>query len=237
LNLLHDFEDELFAEYGNTLNYHTMRKPQKPKKSSSQEGIFNPSEEAFLKKTTKELVSIISHEWLEESELSSYVIRLDSPSISIHCQINKAPFDALYNLAMGVNIMPASFAYNLLKDMPLTPTTKLLKSLLGHILLSLGKLYVLPIHVKGAKVHLSFYIFDIMELDLLIGQLVERLIREGQIGNLKISLGKNFKLSVPITHSLNTETEPSPEQDPMEEVKVTSLDDFVEPNLEDDAQF
>ena len=84
---------------------------------------------------------------------------------------------------------------------------------------------------------MSFYIFDIMEFDLLIGQPIERLIQEGQTKNLKISLGKNFKLSLPITRSLNTETEPSPEQDPMEEVKVASLDDFIKPNLEDDAQF
>ena len=85
-----EFEDELFAEYENISNYHTMRRPQKPKKSSSIEEIVDPYEEAFLKKTTKELVSMISNEWLEESELSSDVIRLDSPSISICCQINKA---------------------------------------------------------------------------------------------------------------------------------------------------
>jgi hypothetical protein len=36
--------------------------------------IFDPSEEAFLKETTKELVSIISNEWLEELEFSSNVI-------------------------------------------------------------------------------------------------------------------------------------------------------------------
>ena len=73
------------------------------------------------------------------------MIRLDSPSISIRCQINKAPFNALYNPIVGVNIMSSFFALDLLKHMPLTPTTKLLKSLLGHILLSLGILYVLPI--------------------------------------------------------------------------------------------
>jgi hypothetical protein len=74
-------------------------------------------------------VSIISNEWLEESELFSDVIRLDSPYVSIHCQINKAPFDDLYNLVIFVNIMSASFTHDLLKDMLLTPTTKLLKSL------------------------------------------------------------------------------------------------------------
>ena len=132
--------------------------------------------EAFLKKTMKELVSIISNEWLEESELSYNVIRLESPSISIHCQINKVPFDALYNPVVGVNIMSASFGHDLLKHMPLTPTTKLPKGLLGHILPSLGILYVLSIKVKGTKVHLSFYIFDIIEFNLLIGQPIERVI-------------------------------------------------------------
>ena len=169
LDFMLEFVDELFDEYGNTLNYHTVRRCQKSRKSSFHEESLDPSEEAFLKKATKELVSIISNEWLEESEFSSDVIRLDSPSISICCQINKAPLDALYNLVVGVNIMSASFAHDLLKDMILAPTTKLLKSLLGHILPSLGILYVLYIQVKGTKVHLSFYIFDIMELDLLIG--------------------------------------------------------------------
>ena len=84
-----DFEDELFNEYGNISNYHTMRRPRKSKELSSEEPL-DRSEEAFLKKTTKVLVSIISNEWLEESELSTNVIRLDSPSISIRCQINKA---------------------------------------------------------------------------------------------------------------------------------------------------
>jgi hypothetical protein len=52
--------------------------------------------------------------------------------------------------------------------MPLAPTTKLLKSLSGHIVLSLGILCALPILVNGTKVHLNFYIFDVMEFDLLI---------------------------------------------------------------------
>jgi hypothetical protein len=93
----------------------------------------------------KKLVSVISHEWLEESESSSDVIRLDAPSTSICCQIHEDPFDALYNPVVGVNIMSASLAHDLLEYMPLTPTTKCLKSPSGHILPSLGILYVLPI--------------------------------------------------------------------------------------------
>jgi hypothetical protein len=40
-----------------------------------------------------------------------------------------------------------------------------------------------------------------------------------------------------ITHSLNAKIELIPKLDPVEDVKVASLDDLIEPNLEDDAQF
>ena len=62
-----------------------------------------------------------------------------------------------------------------------------------------------------------------MEFDLLIGQPIGRLIQEGQTGKLNIRLGKIFKLSTPITHSLNVETEPILEEDPLKEVKVASF--------------
>jgi hypothetical protein len=46
---------------------------------------------------------------------------------------------------------------------------------------------------------------------------------------------ENFNLSIPITHSLNAESETIFDEDPMEEVKVASLDDLIKPNREDDA--
>jgi hypothetical protein len=67
-----------------------------------------------------------------------------------------------------------------------------MKSLSGHFLPSLGILYVLPIKVKGTMVHLSFYIFDIMKFDLLIGQPIERLIQEGQTGSWKVNFMKTL---------------------------------------------
>jgi hypothetical protein len=186
----------------------------------------------------KKLVSILSNKWLEESELSLEIIRLDSPSVTIECQLDKAPFDSFYNPIVGVNIMSAIFAQDLLKDMSLAPTTKLIKSLSAHIISSLKILCALPIFVNEAQVLLNFYIFDVLEFDLLIGHPIERLIQEGQTEKLNIKLGKNFDLSVPITHSLNsTKMEPLLELDPIEEVNVASLDDPIEPNLEDDVQF
>jgi hypothetical protein len=86
-------------------------------------------------------------------------------------------------------------------------------------------------------VHLSFYIFDIVEFDLLIGQPIERLIQEGQIGKLNIHLGKNFKLGLSITHSLNAKMESCSKPDPIKEDKVASLEHLIELNLKDDAEF
>jgi hypothetical protein len=40
-----------------------------------------------------------------------------------------------------------------------------------------------------------------------------------------------------ITHSLNAETKPCLELDPIKEVKVASLEHLIKPNLEDDAEF
>jgi hypothetical protein len=63
---------------------------------------------------------------------------------------------------------------------------------------------------------LSFYAFDIGTFDLLIGQPLHRLIREGQIGRINVQLGKLFQITMPITRALNAKTESSPKPDPLE---------------------
>jgi hypothetical protein len=108
---------------------------------------------------------------LEESELSSDVVHLDSPSIPIQCTINVSPFDALYNLVVGINIMALSFFHQFINNKSLSPTMKLLKCSLGQIIQSSGILYVLPVSVYDMSIHLSFHICDIKEFDLLIGYL------------------------------------------------------------------
>jgi hypothetical protein len=72
---------------------------------------------------------------------------------------------------------------------------------------------------------------------MLIGQPIERLIQEGQTGKLNICLGKNFKLSLSITYSLNAKMESCPKPDPIKEDKVASLEHLIEPNLEEDVEF
>jgi hypothetical protein len=80
-----DIEPDLFFDFGNIFNYHTMKKPQNkyyPRKS------FNINEDIPCGKISGELVSVMSNEWLEESELSSEIIHLDTSSLPIRCTIN-----------------------------------------------------------------------------------------------------------------------------------------------------
>jgi hypothetical protein len=133
--------------------------------------------------------------------------------------------------------MSATFVEHLLKDIPLALTNKLLKSLSGHIISSSGILCALPIYVNDFRVRLNFYIFDVWKFDVLIGEPIEILIQEGQIGKINVRLGKEFKLSMPTIHSLKAKVEPFPEFESIEEVKIASLEELIEPSLEDDAQF
>jgi hypothetical protein len=112
-DFINDIEDDLFSHFGNTSKYHKEKSPRKHTSSSHEK--INPFEQAFSRKHTMELASIMSGEWLEELELSSDVVHVDSPSIPIQCTINGTPFDALYNPVMGINIMSLSFSINLLK--------------------------------------------------------------------------------------------------------------------------
>ena len=60
-------------------------------------------------------------------QLSSDVIRLDTPPITIRCAYDSNHFDALYNPVVGINIMSESFVLKLFKNLVLTPTTKDIK--------------------------------------------------------------------------------------------------------------
>jgi hypothetical protein len=75
-----DIKPDLFSDFGNMMNHHSIKKPQN---QNHHRESLNPSKDISSRSTLAELVSIISSEWLEESELSSDVICLDSPSLPI----------------------------------------------------------------------------------------------------------------------------------------------------------
>jgi hypothetical protein len=196
-NFMLDIEPDLFADFGNIMNYYSIKKPHNHRNQLRES--LNHSKDISYRSTSGELVLVISSEWLEESEVSSKVIHLDSPSLTICCLLNSDHIDALYNTVVGINIMSASLAQHLMQHMMLTPTMKLMKSLSGHIVPCLGILYIQPIQEEGILVHLSFYVFPIWDFDLLIGQPFRRLIYEGQTGKLNICFGKKLQFLVSIS--------------------------------------
>jgi len=221
-----DIESDLFADFGNISNYHSINKPQ-----SSHSSICLPNEYQL-----RELILVMSSERLEELELSSEVICLDTPPITIRCAYDSDQFDALYNPVVGINIMFEAFAHKLFGKLVLTPTTKFIKEYSGQLVPNLGIINVLPFMLEGSMVHLNFYTFETWDFDLLIGQPFRRLY-EGQTGKLHISFRKKFKFPITISHSLNHKTESYLLPDPMEEVKAASLELLNEPDLEEDALF
>jgi hypothetical protein len=81
-----DIEPDLFSNFGNMINHHSIKKPQNHRNHLRES--LNPSKNISYRSTSAELVSVISSEWLDESELSYDVIRLDSPSLPIHFLID-----------------------------------------------------------------------------------------------------------------------------------------------------
>jgi len=179
----------------------------------------------------------LGDDWLIESEKSPKVIHFNSPSIIVKLQVDSHPFEALYIPVVGVNIMSYTFAKEFLKDIPLIPTNKLLKSCLGHIIPSLGVLSTLPIIINDFRTLLNFYIFDVWDFNVMIGVPMIKLLQEGFNGKLDIKFGKGFSFSMPIINIVKVKAEPLPELDPIEEVKSFEFDNFSQPDLEDDTQF
>jgi hypothetical protein len=224
-DFINDIEDDLFSYYGNTSKYHKEKGPRKHTSFSHEK--IDPFEQTFSREHTLDLACIMSGEWLEELELSSDVVHLDSPSIPIQCTINGTLFDALYNPVVGIIIMALSFFHQFIKNKPLSPTMKILKCSSWQIIQSSGILYVLPFSVYDMSVHLSFHICDIKEFDLLIGYPLGKLLKEGHTEKLDVCLGKIIKVSLHFSHSIHTKTEHSPKPDPMEEVNEASLEHLI----------
>jgi len=133
--------------------------------------------------------------------------------------------------------MSYTFDKEFLKDIPLIPINKLLKSCSGHIIPILGVLSALPIVINDFRILLNFYIFDVWDFIVMIGVPIIKLLQEGSNGKLDIKFGKGFSFSMPITNTVKVKAEPLLELDPIEEVKSSKFDNFSQPDLEDDTQF
>jgi len=123
--------------------------------------------------------------------------------------------------------MSYTFAKEFLKDIPLIPTNKLLKSCSRQIIPSLGVLSALPIVINDFCILLNFYIFDVWDFNVMIGVPIIKLFQEGHNGKLDIKFGKGFSFSMPITNTVKVKAETLPELDLIEVVKSSKFDNLV----------
>jgi hypothetical protein len=95
------------------------------------EDYGNTSKLSWHEKHTKQVSprAKLLKEWLMEVKRSSEAIQILSPSTAMPCSLRGTVVEALYNPTVGTSIMLELLAKNLLGNMPLVPTNKLLKVL------------------------------------------------------------------------------------------------------------
>jgi hypothetical protein len=179
-----------------------------------------------------------------EPSSSSYLYPLSFLSIKaqkyFHHELNSNPIpvgtilEALHNPTVGTSIMSEFLAKNLLGNMPLVSTNKLFKSPLGLFFECCGIARAVPVEIHKTEVFLDFHIYAILDFDLLIGYLMDKLFQEKPFhGRLDEKLGTTT-FATPILcpkcpvakHILN--------HDRFEEVKFISL--FISPRLSSETK-
>jgi hypothetical protein len=135
------------------------------------------------------------------------------------CSLRGTNLEALHNPIVGTSIMSEFLAKNLLGNIQLILTKKLFKSLSGLIFKCCGIARAMPIKIDKTKVHLDFYIFAILEFDLLIGYPLGKLFQEKHShGSLSEESGKTKST----THLDIPMAEHHPNNNLFEEVKFLS---------------
>jgi len=167
-----NIETDLFADYGNV----SKQPVQKRNHNAPKEQVSSRLEVCYLKTTPQELMTIMSSEWLKESEASCDVIRLLSCFTTIRCLISRTPKDSLYDLDVGASVMSKNLALTLLGEELLVLTEKFLKLPSRELVESYGLAQNVSVVISKVHILLNFNISDVKDIDLLIGNPLMRFI-------------------------------------------------------------
>jgi len=88
-----NIETDIFVDYGNV----SKQPVQKINHNVPKEQVSSPLEACYLKAAAQKLMTVMSSEWLKESEASSEVIRLLSCFTTIRCLTSRTLMDSLYD--------------------------------------------------------------------------------------------------------------------------------------------
>ena len=137
---------------------------------------IDPLDENFLRENIKELIAIMSSEWVEEMEHSSEEIQICTPSSTIQCQICRTTVEVLYNPLVRANLMSASFACTFFNENTLAPTDKSFRVASRSKLEALGVLHNISLNHNKIEVALDLHVFDIQDFYFMIGHSLEKLL-------------------------------------------------------------
>ena len=144
----------------------------------------------------------------------------------------KTTIEAHYSPTVGMNVISKALAKKLCPNESLILSHKLLRNPSGVTLESYGVIRSIPLHIRGSEYRLDFHIYDISDMSLLISVPFGTLFREQpKQGLLNLQLG-NSPIVVSLARSNNAIVEPKPEQDPIEDVLMASLEDMAQPALD-----
>ena len=124
--------------------------------------------------------------------------------------------EALHDPAAEVCILPEYVLDTLVGNKPLTPTDKYFEIPSGLYFECRWIARDVPITIDKLEVHLDFYIYDILDFDLLLGLPLEKTSH----GSLDEKLRETS--SATTTHLENLLAKPLPEQNPLKEMMHTS---------------
>ena len=133
-----------------------------------------------------------------------------------------------------MNIISKALAEKHCPKESLIPSHRLLRIPSGVTLKSYGVIRSIPLRIRGSEYRLDFHIYDNSDTSLLIGVPLGTLFQERpKQGLLNLKLGKS-PIVVSLARSNNAIVEPKPEQDPIEDVLISSLEDMAQLALDDE---
>ena len=158
-------------------------------------------------------------DWSKEAKRASEAIWISPTSATIPCSMKGNTVEALHDPAAEVCILPECLLDSLVGNKPLTLTDKYFKSPSGLFFECRGIARDVPITIDKIEVHLDFYIYDILDFDLLLGLPLKKLLASH--GSLDEKL-REMGSATATPHLENLLAKFLPKQNPLEEMMQTS---------------
>ena len=90
------------------------------------------------------------------------------------------------------------------------------------------------LRIRGSEYRLDFHIYDTSDTSLLLGVPLGTLLQEQPNQDLLNFKLVNSSITISLACSHNAIVEPKPEQDPIEEVLMASLEDMTQPVFDEE---